>query len=185
MLLRFLLAAEGAANGGTPGTQQPASDKGWIVWVIFGVMIVGMILLTVLPNRKRRKEYQQMQNDIHVGTKIMTIGRMIGVVTKIYDDNTLELDVGTPGNPVIITITREAIGSNLTAQNEMQAKMEAAKNSKNNPAAVDVKAAEGEENTEVEGGNAEVEENPVEESTEAVVNEQAVENKKKDEDDAI
>jgi|GEM_PF-2399354 len=95
--------------------------QNWIVWVIFGVMIVGMILLTVLPNRKRQKEYQQMQDNLRVGTKVMTIGRLIGVITKVYSDGTIELDVGTIGSPVIITINREAIAVNLTAQAEKAA----------------------------------------------------------------
>lgn len=125
MFYNFLLAAETA--GETSGENSGNNTSNIIVWVIFIVMIVGMILLTVLPNKKRQKEYQQMQNDLRVGTKIVTIGRMIGVITKIYDDNTIEVDVGTPGNPVIITITREAISQNLTAQAELKAKQEAAK----------------------------------------------------------
>lgn len=126
MFYNFLLAAEtgGDATNSTPDTGNGSSV---VVWIIFAVMIVGMILLTVLPNKKRQKEYQQMQNDLRVGTKIVTIGRMIGVITKIYDDNTIEVDVGTPGNPVIITFTREAISQNLTAQAELKAKQEAAK----------------------------------------------------------
>lgn len=185
MLSRILLAAEEAANTGTPDTttQQPQTGNSWLIWVIFGVMIVGMILFMILPNRKRRKEYQQMQDAIKVGTKIMTIGRMVGVITKVYDDGTLEVDVGTPGNPVIITITREAIGSNLTAQAEMQAKMEAAKKNKNKPLIEDANE-NADVNAEAEG-DTEAVENTEEESTEAVVSEPVVEDKKKDEDDAI
>lgn len=127
MLYNFLLAAEAAGDATTDTTGSGNSLSNAVVWIIFIVMIVGMILLTVIPNKKRQKEYQQMQNDLRVGTKIVTIGRMIGVITKIYDDNTIEVDVGTPGNPVIITITREAISQNLTAQAELKAKQEAAK----------------------------------------------------------
>lgn len=128
MLYNLLLAAEEATgSGSTTSDATNAGGNNWLVWVIFIVMIVGMILLTVIPNKKRQKEYQQMQNELRVGTKIVTIGRMIGVITKLYDDNTIEVDVGTPGNPVIITITREAISQNLTAQAEMKAKQEAGK----------------------------------------------------------
>lgn len=169
MFYNFLLAAEAAGETGGENTGNNTSNI--IVWVIFIVMIVGMILLTVLPNKKRQKEYQQMQNDLRVGTKIVTIGRMIGVITKIYDDNTIEVDVGTPGNPVIITITREAISQNLTAQAELKAKQEAAKKVEAKPV-----SEEGE---------------VVNEEGEAVVSEEAVEGeveepKKEDKiDDAI
>ena len=139
----------------------------WVVWVIFGVMIVGMILLTVLPNKKRQKEYQQMQDNLRVGTKVMTIGRLIGVITKVYSDGTIELDVGTAGAPVVITINREAIAVNLTAQAQAAAQKAA--------------AAEGQKTEKVE----------VEEKTEATEGEATEgeevkeEEKKVDADDAI
>lgn len=124
------------------------NNANWIVWVIFGVMIVGMVLLTVLPNRKRQKEYQQMQDNLRVGTKVMTIGRLIGVITKVYNDNTIELDVGTIGNPVIITMNREAIAVNLTAQAEKaaaaqaQAQAQAAPKAEAQEVKADVESAE-------------------------------------------
>ncbi|MBQ7653204.1 MAG: preprotein translocase subunit YajC [Clostridia bacterium] len=122
----------------------------WVVWVIFGVMIVGMILLTVLPNKKRQKEYQQMQDNLRVGTKVMTIGRLIGVITKVYSDGTIELDVGTPGAPVVITINREAIAVNLTAQAQAAAQKAAAANQPKAEAKAEevVEAKEGEETSE-------------------------------------
>lgn len=112
-----LLLEETATSSSNNGSQI------W-VWVIFAVMIVAMIFLTVIPNKKRQKEYQKMQDEMRVGTKVMTIGRMIGIITKLNSDNTIELDVGTAGNPVIITINREAIAINLTAQEAAKAQKE-------------------------------------------------------------
>ena len=106
------------------------NNSGWIIWVIMGVMMVGLVVLTVIPNNKRKKEYQKMQEEIRVGTRIMTIGRLIGTVVRKYDNDTLEVDIGTPGNPVVITINRDAIGINLDAQEaarQAQAAREAAK----------------------------------------------------------
>lgn len=158
MLLNLLLDA--AENSGAQQAQDTANANGggsflggWGIYVIIAVMIVGMFLMMVLPNRKKQKEYQKMQNEIRVGTKIMTIGRMVGTVTKVYPDNTLELDVGTPGNPVVITITREAVGINMTVQEELKAQQEALKNKKNGTK----KVAENTENQE-----AQVEDNQVE-----------------------
>lgn len=166
MLFNLLLDA---ANEGTQQTTtNGGSGSSWVVWVIFGVMIVGMILLTVLPNRKRQKEYQKMQDEIRVGTKIMTIGRMVGVITKIYPDGTMELDVGTPGNPVIITITREAIGVNMTVQEQMKAQQEAMKNKKNGTA----KKEEISENNETSENGDNTDENV--DSSENVTNKEAV-----------
>ena len=92
------------------------NNQSIIFIVILAVMIVAMVLLTIIPNKRKQKEYQKMQDELRPGTKIMTIGRMIGTVVRVYDNNTLEVDVGTAETPVIITINREAVGINLDAQ---------------------------------------------------------------------
>lgn len=99
----FLLAATEGSNS-------------WIFLVIIVVMFGGMMALSIIPQKKRQKQYTEMQSQIRVGTKIMTIGRLIGKVVKIYNDNTIEIDIGTDGSPVVIVINREAIGVNLDAQ---------------------------------------------------------------------
>lgn len=90
--------------------------QSWIFLVIIVVMFGGMMALSIIPQKKRQKQYNEMQSQIRVGTKIMTIGRLIGKIVKIYSDNTLEIDIGTDGKPVVIVINREAIGINLDAQ---------------------------------------------------------------------
>ena len=87
-----------------------------IMIVVLLVLFVGMMLISIIPQKKKQKEYEAMQNAIKVGTRIMTIGRLIGTVVAINTDNTIELDIGTKGNPVIILINREGIGLNLDAQ---------------------------------------------------------------------
>lgn len=91
-------------------------ENSWIFLVVIVVMFGGMMALSIIPQKKRQKQYNEMQSQIRVGTKIMTIGRLIGKVVKVYTDNTLEVDIGTEGKPVIIVINREAIGINLDAQ---------------------------------------------------------------------
>ena len=67
-----------------------------------------------------------MQNAIKVGTRVMTIGRLVGVVVAVNTDNTLEVDIGTKGNPVIIVINREGIGLNLDAPQPIKGNKNAA-----------------------------------------------------------
>ena len=74
------------------------------------------VLFASIPQKKKQKEYEAMQSAIKVGTRIMTIGRLVGTVVAINTDNTIEVDIGTKGNPVIILINREGIGLNLDAQ---------------------------------------------------------------------
>ena len=82
----------------------------WVTWVILGVLLVGMIAMSVIPQRKRRKEHEQMMNSLTVGTKIMTIGRLVGKIAQVNTDNTLVINVGTDENPTLILIDRAAIG---------------------------------------------------------------------------
>lgn len=82
----------------------------WITYVILGVLLIGMLAMSIIPQRKRRKEHEQMMNSLTVGTKIMTIGRMVGKITQVNSDNTLMLNVGTDENPTLILIDRGAIG---------------------------------------------------------------------------
>lgn len=91
-------------------------NSSWIMIVVLLVLFVGMMAISIIPQRKKQKEYQQMQSAIKVGTRVMTIGRLIGTVVAINTDGTLEIDIGAKGTPVIIVINREGIGLNLDAQ---------------------------------------------------------------------
>lgn len=82
----------------------------WWLYIVIGVVLVGMILLTVIPQKKRQKQQQQMMDSLAVGTKIMTIGRMVGKITQINPDNTLVINVGTEFSPTLIVIDRNAVG---------------------------------------------------------------------------
>ena len=88
----------------------------WIMIAVLLVLFVGMMAISVIPQKKKQREYDEMQKAIKVGTRIMTIGRLVGTVVAINTDNTIELDIGTKGNPVVILINREGIGLNLDAQ---------------------------------------------------------------------
>ena len=115
--IAWMLAEETGSNGN--------NNMSVVFIVVLAVAIVGMVLLTIIPNKRRQKDYQKMQDELREGTRIMTIGRMIGTVRKVNaDGKTLEVDVGTPEQPVVITISREAVGINLDAQEAMAAARE-------------------------------------------------------------
>lgn len=81
-----------------------------IMYIVIGVVLVLMIVLTIVPQKKRQKQQQQMMSSLSVGTKIMTIGRMVGKITQVNADNTLIVNVGTETNPTLIVIDRNAVG---------------------------------------------------------------------------
>ena len=86
-----------------------------IMYIVIGVVLVLMIALSIIPQRKRKKQQEQMMNSLAVGTKIMTIGRMVGKIAQVNADNTLVVNVGTEDNPTLIVIDRQAVGLVLEA----------------------------------------------------------------------
>ncbi len=81
-----------------------------IMYIVIGVVLVLMIVLSIIPQKKRQKQQQEMMNSITVGTKVMTIGRMVGKITQVNADNTLVINVGSEDNPTLIVIDRQAVG---------------------------------------------------------------------------
>ena len=82
----------------------------WVMWVIIGVVIVLMVVLTIVPQKKRQKEQQKMRSSLAVGTKLMTVGGLVGRITQVNADNTLIINVGTESTPTLIVIDRKAVG---------------------------------------------------------------------------
>ena len=85
------------------------------MYIAIGAVLVVMIVLTIIPQKKRQKEQKAMMESITVGTKIMTIGRMVGKITQVNADNTLIVNVGTENSPTYIVIDRQAVGLVLEA----------------------------------------------------------------------
>ena len=68
--------------------ESEGNNNGWIMWVIIGVVLVLMIVLTIIPQKKRQKEQQKMMDSLTVGTKLMTVGRIVGKIVQVNTDNT-------------------------------------------------------------------------------------------------
>lgn len=107
-----------------------ALDTTMIMYIVIGVVLVLMIVLTIIPQKKRQKQQQEMMNSLAVGTKIMTIGRMVGKITQVNSDNTLIVNVGTENSPTLIVIDRNAVGlvlENVAAAPEAEPAVEEVK----------------------------------------------------------
>ena len=153
MLLNFLLAAEEGTN-----------KNSWVMWVIIAVVLVLMIVLTIVPQKKRQKEQQKMMNSLAVGTKLMTVGGIVGRITQVNTDNTLIINVGTENNPTLIVIDRKAVGyvlENVNAPAPVATEVQAADDEKA-PSPAEEKSAV-EELNEVENKDSEEETSSVEE----------------------
>ncbi len=110
MLFNYLLLAATEGGATTDNPTQNTGLPGWAMWIIIGVVLVLMIALTIIPQKKRQKEQQNMMNSLAVGTKLMTVGGLVGKITQVNADNTLIINVGTEENPTLIVIDRKAVG---------------------------------------------------------------------------
>ena len=59
----------------------------------FILIFVIMYFLILRPQQKRVKQHQEMVKNVRRGDTVVTSGGLIGKVTKVVDDDTLEVEV--------------------------------------------------------------------------------------------
>ena len=79
-----------AANGGQQG-------GGMVQLVMMGAIILVFWLFMIRPQAKKAKEQKKFVENMQKGDKIVTIAGIHGVINKINEDNTIQLEV-SPGS---------------------------------------------------------------------------------------
>lgn len=82
---------------------------------IFVVVMVVFYALLIIPERKRRKKYQSMLDELKVNDEIMTRGGIYGKITKIKDDHII-LESGP--DKVRLKMAKESISTKIDKDNE-------------------------------------------------------------------
>ena len=82
----------------------------WLTYVILGVLLVGMILLMVIPQRRQKKRVEEMMSTLTIGSVVTTIGGIVGEVVEM-DDKHIWLSTGLEENKTIMQFVRQAIHS--------------------------------------------------------------------------
>lgn len=118
-LLNFF--ADAATEGSTAGTD--GSGNSWLTWVILGVLVVGMILMMVIPQRKQKKRAEEMMSKLNVGSIVTTIGGIVGEVVQL-DDKHIWISTGVDGNKTTMQFLRQAIHS-VSTESAVQAEVKA------------------------------------------------------------
>lgn len=86
---------------------------------ILAAFFVLMIVMTIVPQKKRQKQMQSMMDNLTIGDKVMTIGRLIGKIVAIDNENKqVTLNVGTDDSETLIVIDRNAIGYVIDGKNK-------------------------------------------------------------------
>lgn len=89
--------------------------------VIMSVLLVGMYFLMIRPSTKRKKQEDEMRNNIQIGDEITTIGGIIGRVVAIKDENeSFIIETGVDRSK--IKIKKWAIATCNTQKENNQAK---------------------------------------------------------------
>lgn len=99
----FALADTNAAgttgNGGT----------NWQIFVIYGVLFVGIIVFFIFMNRKSKnqeKEVNEMRNSLCVGDEVTTTGGVVGRIVRVKEETVV---VETSRDGTKITFLKSAI----------------------------------------------------------------------------
>lgn len=82
----FVTPAYAQATGGTPDV--------FISILPFVLIFVIMYFLIIRPQRQQLKKRGEMLAAIRRGDTVVTGGGLVGKVTKVIDDNELEVDLG-------------------------------------------------------------------------------------------
>lgn len=79
----------------TPAYAQTGSGGGDLFGVLlpFVLIFVIMYFLIIRPQRTRMKQHQEMVAGVRRGDTVVTSGGIIGKVTKVVDDNEVQLEI--------------------------------------------------------------------------------------------
>ncbi|GIK82423.1 MAG: preprotein translocase subunit YajC [Pseudorhodoplanes sp.] len=77
--------AQGAGLGG---------DNMLVSLLPFILIFVIMYFLILRPQQKRMKQHQEMVKNLRRGDTVVTSGGLIGKVTKVIDDDQVEMEIG-------------------------------------------------------------------------------------------
>lgn len=89
--------------------------------IILLVMFAGMYFFMLRPNAKRKKQEDEMRNNIQIGDEITTIGGLVGTVVSIKDDiESFIIETGVDRSK--IKIKKWAIASNNSMEAEASKK---------------------------------------------------------------
>jgi preprotein translocase subunit YajC len=84
-----------------------------IMIVVIGLLLVAMLVLPMITQKKRQKAVQELHNSIGVGDKVKTVGGIVGVIIAINEINALEkefvLETGQEGSKCTMVFDFNAI----------------------------------------------------------------------------
>jgi preprotein translocase subunit YajC len=74
------------------GSASDALGLGSPIWMMVLILVI-MYFLVLRPQQKRVKQHQEMIKNIRRGDTVVTSGGVIGKVTKVIDDDQIEVEI--------------------------------------------------------------------------------------------
>ena len=164
--------------------------KRGLMFGLLGVVLVGMIVFSIISNKKNKKNADALNSQIKVGARVRTAGGLLGYITQVNVDNTIIINCGTEEAPNYVCMIAQSVAEilvpapktpeEIAAEKEAERLLEEQKKAKElgEPAKKDEAVEEKKEETVEEKKEETVEEKveePVAEKTEEVVEEKAEE----------
>ena len=103
----FLFA--GCATAGAEGGDAATGASSYSGIIVLVVMLVVFYIFLIRPENKKKKQAEEMRNNLSVGDKITTIGGMVGKIVDISGDL---ITFETGEDRVRIQVTKWAISTN-------------------------------------------------------------------------
>ena len=92
---------------------QASPNAGIMQLVLLGGMIVVFYFFMIRPQAQKAKKAKKFQDDLQKGDKIVTIAGIHGIVNKVNDDSTIQIEV-SPGS--FMKIEKSAISLEWSEQ---------------------------------------------------------------------
>lgn len=118
MLSLFTIMTADTASVSTAGSMY--------TFVFMILMLVVLYFIMIRPQRKKEKADAEMRKNVQVGDEIETVGGIVGIITKLEDNNNTVV-IETSADRCKMRIKKWAIATNVSANDEAKSKAEASK----------------------------------------------------------
>ena len=91
-----------------------------VMLIVLGVLIIAMLVLPSMSQKKRIQAYKEMQGNLKAGDKVQTVGGVIGRIVRINEKDglkTMILETGDKNNKMYIEFNLDAIAGVVTNPN--------------------------------------------------------------------
>ncbi len=106
----------------------------WSGMIMIVAMLAILYFLMIRPENKRKKQAEEMRNSLKKGDQITTIGGIVGRIVMVNDDTIV---IETSDDRVRMELTKWAVSTNNTQQQNAAADKKDKKADKEEPAKIE------------------------------------------------